>query len=426
MGILSKIFKGVTNERNNNIDINGEIKGSVYQGVSIENVIIDPASAIRKIGDQEQLKDMTSTIAETISRKHPLYPLYETAVNMDGKSAKFYSKALSPEAKKQYPKMIKAEFAVSNPNGYSMAELQRRAYISQTPIPMRMTKGIMMLGDTIDPYQEEVEKLKKCEYKLMPPELPKPFRVMIMVKGTLDYYDILLRFQSVDPDANVVLLSNAGQVCDVLFSIIYYRDSGKVTFNYQSLAKTWIQIHKFLSFMLAAKTDDHILIKDVENQSDLLDIHLSSPLYGEEYDLLKNDIELIKNIMLIEEKYSIKLNPEKEFTNDDLQIISLLAKSIKGESTVFHWTEISCDGVLKPAIEDLDYIQARNLTFVSTVDVIIQDQEIKGLTSSAEYCNVQFKEPEKIKQSVKNYPQKPIAMKMIPSCEENIGTVIIK
>ena len=222
-------------------------------------------------------------------------------------------------------------------------------------------------------------------------------------------------------------MSNAGHANDVIFNITYYRDSGNITFNYQSLASTWIQVHKFLSFMISANVGKHIIIKDIERQITLLELPLPKPLYGEEYGLLRSDLELVKDVIKIEERYGVRLNPKKEFTDDDLQIISLLAKSMRGEKSDFHWTDFSCNAILKPEVDSLDFTQIMTMSFNSTVDVMIQDQKITGLTSHIEFYNVLFAEPEKLQQSlVESENKKSIDIKMIPSNGENVAKVILQ
>ena len=158
MGLLASLFKKNVTQKSNTINVGGSVSGSVNQGISIQNVIIDPASAVREVENSTDLQALLSSVAEATSRKHPLYPYYETAVRMNGNGAAMYSKPVIEEAKEKYPMRIKGEFSVENLNGYSFQELQKRAYISQEHIKLELKNAVRMLGDEIDPYQNGIEE----------------------------------------------------------------------------------------------------------------------------------------------------------------------------------------------------------------------------------------------------------------------------
>ena len=429
MGLLASLFKKNVTQKSNTINVGGSVSGSVNQGISIQNVIIDPASAVREVENSTDLQALLSSVAEATSRKHPLYPYYETAVRMNGNGAAMYSKPVIEEAKEKYPMRIKGEFSVENLNGYSFQELQKRAYISQEHIKLELKNAVRMLGDEIDPYQNGIEELLRSRFEMVPPELPGPFRVMLSVKGTTEFYDdLLMKVQPTNPDEHMLHLSNAGQDNALLFELKWYQESHDVTLNYRFKGKNWREINKFIKFMIAADKGSYLLLHNLEDNVDMLELPLNEPLYKEDRDYLKYDLELVTDIISVMDYFHININPELELSDDDKQMISLLAKSIRGEKSNFSWDSFSCQGKMKPAAMDMPVDSEFRLTFVSVIDISIQGEIIEGLTAEEELCCAKYASPSQMKEamckSIEN--DEIVKIDLIPGSEGNAATLIIK
>ena len=49
MGLLASLFKKNVTQKSNTINVGGSVSGSDNQGISIQNLINDPASAVREV-----------------------------------------------------------------------------------------------------------------------------------------------------------------------------------------------------------------------------------------------------------------------------------------------------------------------------------------------------------------------------------------
>lgn len=429
MGILASLFRKNVKQVSNTISIDGSVGGSVYQDVSAQNVIIDPATAIRNMDNPAHLQDLLSSIAEVTSKKHPLYPYYETAINMDGKGAVLYSKPLIPEAEEKYPRKIKGTFSLDNPKGYPFKELQRRSYISQTPINMRATEVKRMLGEELDPHQNGIDDLLDSRFEMVPPKLPGPFRMLLSVKGTSEYFgDLMMKVQPTDPDEHMLYLSNADQGNSFTFELKWFENNQSLTIHYQFTGQTWQEIKHFISFMIAADEGQVLVLKNIEHNTDVVELPLSKPLYDPDYQYLHGDLALVSDIISVQDFFGIIIRTDEDLSDDDMQMISLLAKSIKGEKTDFHWESFSCEAKMHPAAENIDVGSEFNLRFVSVVDITIQNVTISGLKSEEELCCARFESSEHMKELIENSVKndESISVKLVPGSEGNNGKVIIK
>lgn len=429
MGLLASLFKKNVTQKSNEINVEGSVAGSINQDVSVQNVIIDPASAVRAVNDPTDLQTLLSSVAEAASKKHPLYPYYETAVSMNGNGAVLYSKPVIEEAKEKYPMRIKGDFSVENSKGYSLQELQKRAYISQEHIKLEITKAVRMLGNEVDPYQNGIEDLLKSRIEMVSPELPGPFRVMVSVKGTTEFYnDLLMKVQPTNPDDHLLHLSNAGQDYDLFFELKWYKETHNLTLNYRFKGKKWREISKFIKFMIAADEGSSLLLRDLDHNVDMLELPLNEPLYKDNRDYLQYDLELVTDIISVTDYFHINIKTDLELSDDDKQMISLLARSIRGEKTNFSWDSFSCEGKIYPVAMDAPVDNEFKLTFVSVVDITIQGEIIKGLTSEEELCCAKFASTsqmeENMQKSIEN--DEIVKIDLIPGSEGKNATVIIK
>ena len=205
--------------KQNSIQVDTIKNGNIYQDSNIK--IENPAVAINHIKDSpDDLKITLDSISSVLLKQSEVLPQgYQAVVNMRNGKADIHSEPVNEEAKTRFPQHIKGQAKVQMPAGMSFQELLRRARISQVPINIEMIDMQKMIGDIIDPYQDQFQKeWRKSIFKIVPEELPVGMKAVIVIDGSPYQYDTIMRMQPVDPDANIVKISNVEYASDLFWN----------------------------------------------------------------------------------------------------------------------------------------------------------------------------------------------------------------
>lgn len=396
--------------------------------VSVRNQDIT-AAIFQEKGNSEGLKYVLNCAAGAVQYSHPLSPYYETAVEMKGGVAHVKSVPAIPEAKERYPQTVQAQIKVPVPKGSTFNKLLQRAYISQTPLDIEMMEMKKMLGETVDPFQNDFQKKwKEMQYRIVPSELPPPLECILGIQGYKEIFAITLAFQPVNPDEHIIVLSNQDYNEEIQISLTYHGDSRRTDIRYAFHGDNWKQFAKFIKFMLSAKQGNNLYINTTVGNSTLFFANLLEPLYGQEYECLSEYLNLIKDIMLIEAQFDISLNPAVELQEDDFEMIKFLADSIKGVARKCTWDKFIVSAVPIPVREETNlsevFIKETSVHYVERINIIIQDQTITDVPVEVVLNSAKFENPqtviaayEKIKETTTNDLR--IEISMIPGSDGN-------
>lgn len=208
------------NGKQNSIEVGTMENGNIYQDsvVKIEN----PAIAISHVKDNpEDLKITLDSISNVLLKPSKALPQgYQVVVNMKDGKADIHSEPLNEEARERYPQKVKATAKIVIPVGMSFQEALNRARISQTPINVEMLDMQKMIGDNIDPYQEQFQKeWRESKFKIVPEELPAGMNCVIGIDGIPYRYNTVMRIQPVDPDAGIIKISNEEYSTDFVLAL---------------------------------------------------------------------------------------------------------------------------------------------------------------------------------------------------------------
>ena len=284
-----------------------------------------------------------------------LYPYYETGIQeINGKNF-LYSRPLVPEAKTKYPSRIKGRFKIADEEvagKYSLEEMARRAYISQKSVELEPVEVIKMLGEEIDPYQDGfLEEVKNTNFRLVPEKLPEAISCTLKVDGSDLEYDMMMKIQPVDPDKHILCMANENDSDGLKIIIVYSLVDRKISFTYRLNFNTWSDVRKFTLFQMTALKGSVIKIETKEEKEELFKATLQEPLSSESIEELKGDLELIKNVILVETEFGVSFSISDGFDNDDQEMLYFLANSIRRIPQEMQWTSYNAEARLTPATE---------------------------------------------------------------------------
>lgn len=312
-----------------------------------------------------------------------------------------YSRPLVPEAKTKYPSRIKGRFKIADEEvagKYSLEEMARRAYISQKSVELEPVEVIKMLGEEIDPYQDGfLEEVKNTNFRLVPEKLPEAISCTLKVDGSDLEYDMMMKIQPVDPDKHILCIANENDSDGLKIIIVYSLVDRKISFTYRLNFNTWSDVRKFTLFQMTALKGSVIKIETKEEKEELFKATLQEPLSSESIEELKGDLELIKNVILVETEFGVSFSISDGFDNDDQEMLYFLANSIRKIPQEMQWTSYNAEAKLTPATEadtkDL-FKPEFCIRYTEIVNIKIQQIWIKDIKISNELKCCRFDDPD--------------------------------
>ena len=425
--LFAKI-KGLFCKKNkqNSIRIDSMKNGDIYQDsvVTIEN----PAIAINHIKDNPgDLKLTLASISNVILQENgALPPGYRIALDMKDGKLDIYSEPINEEARQRYPQRVKAKARIDIPTGMSFQEALNRARISQVPINIEMLDMQKMLGNEIDPFQDRFqEEWKKRRYKIVPAELPAGKNCEIGIENSPYRYNTVMRIQPVDPDAQIMKISNEEYSKDFILTLIYHIDTKSIDFSYNFNGKTWSSVRKFLNFMKVAIPENKLYVRLIEENQDLFSVKLDRILFGDEYGSIDYNLEIAKRLVMIEEQYGIQFATDQDISNEEIELVWLLSNSIMGKPSGFTWEnfKMTANFCLEQS-ENLDVDAC--LEFKEVVKMVILGKEIGNLVIKVKLNSVKIANIDEVKESVKMHKTEQIPIVLVPGSKGNRGTRMVE
>ena len=413
------------NRKQNIIQVDTVENGNIYQDSIVK--IADPAIAINHVKDNpEDLKITLDSISNVLLKQNKTLPHgYQVVVNMKDGKADIHSEPVNEEARQQYPQTVKATAKIDIPAGMSLKEVLNRARISQKPINIEMIDMQKMIGDKIDPYQEQFQKeWRECTFKIVPEELPAGMKCVIGIEGIPYQYDTVMRMQPVDPDAGIVKISNEGYSMDLVLTLTYHMDTKAIALTYQFLGNSWKSIYKFLNFMKAAIPGNRLFIRVTEKNQDLFSAKLDRILFGDEYDGIDYNIAIAKRLLMIENQYGIQFSTDQDLSDEDIELITFLSNSIMKKPSGFTWEKFNVTANLH-MIEPDGINSETRLEFKETVSITILGQKLTDLIVRVELESAKIANLDFIKEAVKTHKMEQIQISLIPGNRGNHGTRIV-
>lgn len=163
----------------------------------------------------------------------------------------------------------------------------------------------------------------------------------------------------------------------------------------------------------------------------MLQATLQEALSSESIEELKRDLQLIKDVILVEAEWGVSFNISDGFDNDDQEMLYFLANSIRRIPQEMQWTSYSVEARLTPATE----VDAKDLfkpefsiRYTEIVDIKIQQIWIKNIKISNELKCCRCVDPD---QTYKDFIEaqqsedKQIKIELLPADEERKASRIV-
>lgn len=386
------------------------VEGDMIQNsVVIKNTTHDELIRLLSEGNTKDAMKILKMQDNIIGTTHPYYPNYTLEVKKMGESYIPYSKPLTKEAIEKYPPKIKGKFSFSDKyKGFKdIKDLLDYSYKTQTEIEINNIELMKMIGDEIDPYQDEIELLlsKTTDWKLKPKEFPEARPYKIVIEGSKISYDyILLRTTRIED--NKVFLSNKEQGIDTEFNFVFDLKNKKININIklnQDVKATKKSLLKYLKFTKSALRKSKFSIIALELDTVLAEGILDNFDYESPFGNIDNEITFVEYVTLIEDHYNTTIEIPELIEEDDLEAVYYLGEALKYGEIKGTWKDGTFDFIIAEEfsgniknLEDKPF----DLSLVAPAKVIIFDKEFPIPKIIQTFKSAQMKDLHKIKKKV--------------------------
>lgn len=414
-------------KKSNSIQVDRMENGDIYQDATV-NVFENPAISINHVKDNpEDLKIALDSISNALLKQSNALPQgYHLVVSMKNGKAEVHSEALTEEAKRKYPQHIKGKVRIELPAGLSFREALNRARISQTPIDVEMVDLQKMIGDVVDPYQDQFqEEWRKSTFKIVPEELPPGMKCVIGIENSPYQYETVMRIRPVNPDDNIFVVSNEEDNLDFVLILTYHTDTKATDFTYRFNGETWKSIYKFFNFMKAAVPDNILYVRVIEENQDLFKVKLDRALFYDDYDSIDYNLELAKRLIMIESQFGVQFSTQQDISSNDIEVIYFLSDSIKGVPMGFTWENFNLTGNLHLMSAEGLYGDV-NLKYKEIANITILGKTLSDLNVCVNLESAKLENLEEISALVKKQKTEQIEIHLVPGQGGNHGTRIVE
>lgn len=390
-----------------NVQKGKNVEGDMIQNsVVIKHTTYDELMKLLSAGNSNDAMKLLKMQENVIGTVHPYYPHYSLGIKRIGDDLVPYSKPLSQKAIEKCPPKITGKLSIDPKyKGFKdINELLDYSYKTQTEIEINEVELMKMLGDDIDPYQEELELLlsKTKDWRLKPKEFPEAKPYKIAIKGSDVSYDyILLRATRIED--NKAYLSNNEQVIDTEFNFIIDLKNKNMIVNVkfnQDTKTTKKSLLKYLRFMKSTIDKSKFSIIALEYDEILAEGIIDNFNYNSSFGNIENEIAFVEYITLIEEHYNTIIEIPEQINKDELEAVYYLGEALKSGEIKGTWQEGTYDFIIgedfKENIKDLED-SSFSLSHATDAKVLIFNREfyIPKITSTYNYA--QIKDLDKIK-----------------------------
>ncbi|MCT4594204.1 MAG: abortive infection system toxin AbiGii family protein [Anaeromicrobium sp.] len=341
--------------------------------------LMNSISELLSEGKIDEAIDLLNNLRKSVVGHHPLYPYYSTEIeNRNGKLV-FVSKPNSREAIEKYPPRYVGKITI--PKKYkhfsSINELITYSYRNQEDIEINVKEVGRVLGDVVDPYQEDIfspENIQNMKYKIEHKEFPpaRPYKIIFSnSKFTMDY--VLLRVMKIT-DKGELIISNAEQDTRLYFEMKMDTQNKKCNFNLEVNEKYKRDVTANLmciSFMTSKKKENEIKIISLEYGEELINGLLDNLSYNSDFGDVEKEKKFLENLKTIEDFYDMKIEIPDEVFNYDMNNAEILAEGIKNKKVSGKFTRCKIEfKINKKFKEDTIKLCNNNEAFSLTYEMI--------------------------------------------------------
>lgn len=306
---------------------------------------IDKAIALAEAGKVDAVGDCIKKVLDHISLEHPYYPDF----GYDYVQGTLRSTPLTPEARRMYPPRVILTGLVKIGDQYisdSNCDPLNYAYRHQLKIMLEVSKAKKLLGEKLDPRQDEVVDLVGSTLIAVPPEFPPAFPCSIKV-GNKTFFDyVLLRTQEILDDG-VYVVGNREQGGPFYFEVKINPDNpSKPDFKLSMNGANNHELLNYVKFMNTLSKEKDLHIYELSLGEDFIAGHINDINYKTGFSSVDEEIDFLERICEIEDYFGVHLNTEGEISETEYGTVLHISELIRNDQITRTWNEATLTGIL--------------------------------------------------------------------------------
>lgn len=297
---------------------------------------LDTAMNLADSNEFLEIGDGVKKVLMHVSQEHPCFPYYGFSYN-DGV---LISKPIRDDATMKYPPRLQITGNVKLGDAYNKGDPFDYSYRHQIPIQMEVKEAKKLLGDILDPDQNEAKDLIGNTITIYPPKFPPQFPCAIKV-GDETFYDyILLRTQEIRDD-EVYVVGNREQDGDLYFEICIDPNNQRINrFSFKFNKPTNREFLRLARFRRALMRNNDLHIYMLSKGKDFLAGKVSEPTYTSAFESIEEEIDFLERVCEIEDYYKVALNLNQEIAREVFNTIYYISELIRNEEVCGTWDEL--------------------------------------------------------------------------------------
>lgn len=303
----------------------------IKEVIEDKSLSIESAIDLVKSGDFAKLKAQYDTWNKAVSSAHVLFPYYGIGFNEKNQP---YSRPLHKEAIELYPPTIQFESESIKINGTPVPHLSNdileKAYRHQYEITFNVKTAKKMLGDVMDPIQEDVKFLEGVQMVAKPKKFPPAAPYSVLINGEIVVPYLLLRLIEILDDDTYIFTND--EQTNFAFHVKIRMNFEKETLHFSIIpnSPSTKETLACLKFFEKLQTKSSVELKELNINETVV----RAEWQIEEKELLRNYVALYERIVDIEEYFSCKFDVPELPDNDDIESVyflhALITKGITG------------------------------------------------------------------------------------------------
>lgn len=345
--IVDAVAEEVHEAKSGTVDALYEAKDQIIARIDERGALfsIDKAVELAENGNIGMVSKGIKSVLNHVSLTHPYAPNFR----YDYTNGMIISKPLTPEATKLYPsKMVLTgtlkigDHYYSDPNGDPL----NYAYRHQLPIILEVSKAKKLLGEKLDPTQDEVTGLVGNTVIATPPAFPPAFPCSIRIKNTTFFNYVLLRTQEI-LDNGIFVLGNKGQGSPLYLEIrIDFDNPSKSSFKINMDNANHHELLNYVRFMDTLSKEKEICIYELSHDREFITGYINDINYKTGFATIDEEIDFLERICTIEDFFNVYLKPQDKISVNEYKAILHISDLIRNDEVLGSWDEATLTGTL--------------------------------------------------------------------------------
>ncbi|MFI3214092.1 MAG: hypothetical protein R3Y24_12235 [Eubacteriales bacterium] len=292
-------------------------------------------------GKVDEVGTNLSKFFKAINTGHPLYPHY--GFDMKDQNGKMISIALTKESIDLYPprfNIIANSVKVGTKDILEIPsyDVLGYSYRYQSPIILNVEIANKLLGNILDPVQDEATEMQGREITIYPPEFTPAFPCSISMDGEIIYDYLLMRTKQILEDGTII--SNNEEQVNRAFTVTLTTNlsAKKMHFNIAPINASSDDQLKYRKFMKKASQGGFVEIKALALNTVLGGGKVEPFTPSEQIDA---EIELLKKVTAIEKFFQLIIAIPQDITIEDHKTINYVYQIIHDGSYSGKWSNFS-------------------------------------------------------------------------------------